>query len=119
MKLIMEERGNGFPDIGDLVGHWDESGNQRVWRVTRLGRISTGGSGYGNTLDAHGDELDGEEIEIAEAEGWDPDDQTVSVRLDNDDDESSDHCPPDQRNHIGRCSVRRHPVRVNVRRIKR
>ena len=76
MKLIMEERGNGFPDIGDLVGHWDESGNQRVWRVTRLGRISTGGSGYGNTLDAHGDELDGDLEELADAIGLDIDRDT-------------------------------------------
>ena len=90
MKLIMEERGNGFPDCGDLLAHWDDGGNQRVWKITHLGRVRTGGSGWGNTLEAVGDELDDEDIQAAEAEGWNPDDQTVSVQLVEDEDEDED-----------------------------
>ena len=66
MKATIQERGNGFCDIGDYVS---EAGN--LYRVTAMGsNIHTGQSGNGeaNTVDAEVEDADWDDISDAEAD---------------------------------------------------
>lgn len=60
MKATIEESGNGFPNVGDLVY---DSENNTVYKIKKIfGQIQTHGGGRGNTIN----------VIIEEAEETDP-----------------------------------------------